>query len=221
VRVVLSNLIRCGYDMREINEALDHLAGDAFGYGITGFIERLTEVVPGQHIDFPVLERYYAVLPAGLYFVNRLIVTCEYAFWAAVNTPIISDEIRTRIFSGKKSYKAIVADDEFKLQVVTRFLEHYLLPKVEARKLRALDSMSDGATWDNYLELTCLHGVPYPIRLVKSLRNWLRYTSLDPGKQIEFERKLDDLDKSFLSAFRMVLPGGESLPAERQIEGTA
>jgi hypothetical protein len=196
----LDDLARVGVDHESAMRVVEELARGSRSSPL-GFIlrDRHRSIETGE---VETLE----LLPKGRFFVQRVCVTREYAFWAAMLAEGSSCMV-TGSFSMRETY-----DDEFKLRAVLRYAEEVLLPAVAERvpniRQMPLPSSSRAASGHAfYLGTYELAGRLYLWRLIESLTATVEYMDTSASERQRFReacrgisRKVADLEAQLSGA---------------------
>ena len=196
--VVTSDLIDLGVSENDIDNALRVLSGSRIGYSRSGFLEKNYSFSNGLCIRNVPMD-HYTVFPAGRYFVERLSITCEYAFWCIMNLEL-DESLADSILKGKWDYQEVTyRSDKLKLDVILKYLDKVLIIDYAEFK-KEIFAKKGSIWWRTAIQTFCLDGKPYPIRLIESIKNWVRYTDMNDSDQdvitIECNRLLDSFGRA-------------------------
>lgn len=175
--IVVSNFFhQMGVRRNDLLEAIDYL-GKREGLYELGYlwINRLSPTINNQ----TTLE----ILPAGKYFVKTFSVSREYAFWNILlveHDPLIYNER----FNFIKLY-----DDEFKLNIIQKFIEEKLLPETKSEinfvrnclKIKNLKC----STLYYFKQNFSVHGHLYLYRLITSVIHSIDTANLEENQKRE------------------------------------
>jgi hypothetical protein len=176
---VLNDLARVGLNHETVMRAVEELARGSRSSPL-GFILR------DRHRSNDIDEvETLELLPKGRFFVQRICVSREYAFWAAMLSEGSSCMV-TGAFYLRDTY-----DDRFKLGAVLRFVEEVLLPDVASRVagIRQMpvppgSCATSGHTF--YLSTYELAGRLYARRLIESLTATVEYMDASDSERQQF-----------------------------------
>ncbi len=144
------------------------------------------------------------LMPAGQYFFEHLSVSREYAFWMALMTDVSPMGKVANIFEIEHFDYVETTNDKFKLEVVYKFLERVVLPKLSSelsyynKKLY----LPDGWKKSNvryFLDEFGVGGKLYHHRLVYSILNSIGFADLADGEVKEFTDKYTKLLSTIVS----------------------
>lgn len=116
-----------------------------------------------------------SLLPAGKFMIEKLISSCEYIFWCALDT-----KTEFQLFKGRIEYEQ-THEDKFKLEVCTTYLRYVLLPQYRSemksliigRKKRIHER-----SYQKYINNFCLDKKTYLERACNSLREFIKDSKL-------------------------------------------
>jgi len=137
--------------------------------------------------------------PAGIYFVDSLAVTREYAFWNAI-TADLSVDVVGRGFDLNTTY-----DDKFKLEVVFSLIDKMLIPGLKSDLEQFVDRMEQPSSWEGskveyFKRKFTKEGRYYVDHLITSVKGTIDYSYLDKNDKGRFHRRYDTLKHTLKQA---------------------
>ncbi len=122
-------------------------------------------------------ESNISLTPAGIYFLEVLSISREYAFWTALNV-----DIEVELIQGTIPYDKTYEDD-FKLSIVFRFIKWHLLPLLakgieSVRDKRNAGNLNINDIYAEYKYKFWIWGKPYAIRLLESVLSTIPFAKI-------------------------------------------
>jgi hypothetical protein len=143
------------------------------------------------------------LLPAGEYFVEKLSVAREYAFWNALGADL-SIDLLGRSFTMSETY-----EDGFKLDVVLSLVEKVLLPDFQA-ELERVDKEAElppswhGSKLGYYKSCFTIRGHFYPLRLIQSVQETLPYAEIRAEERTAYRDRFEKMWQAFVELEQLV-----------------
>ncbi len=192
-----------------ISQAIDQLMRDDITWGgLSGFIE--------NHRSFQVFDEhdrisnkefyysYYGILPAAQYFIENLSVSCEYVFWSVMNVELTDEEINLITNAQdnpewRNDYIAFRDHPIVKIKLLRLFIHRILLPKYR----RFVEQYNDvhGENIKDSINEYCYNKLPYPLRLISSLINWLDFADIKDEERKSEREQLIRIEREYVELF--------------------
>ncbi len=124
----------------------------------------------------------FILMPAGKYFVEKLSISREYAFWNALDTDLSNESLAQLVKTKQISYLDTFSD-QFKLDLVHDFVKLILYPQLlkELQSLAANPTMlgtRDSIKIRRYWKLFGIKGHSYEVNLLNSVKETINHASI-------------------------------------------
>jgi hypothetical protein len=170
--IVIDEICRLGFTENEVNHAIEYLCNRETPFARTGMLESNFRSAFGEET-----RRHLILLPAGKFFVLKLMTTCEYAFWAIAQLQLESSVISSG-FGGAQSYKEVAYNDLLKATTVYTYLASVGLESYKRFYCKILDGPGE-SWWKFAVTEYCVDELPYAIRLIQNIITWLRNAKIE------------------------------------------
>jgi hypothetical protein len=191
---------------------LKQIADDLSVFGIrkssvANRLVRLTEnqdfeeetLIWGEASDNTKEKRFtsYMLMPAGKYFIEKLCVSREYAFWNVLDADL-SDEMLPQLIKSKSISYLDTFSDRFKLDFVYDYVRLALYPQL-LRELQSMEINSNSLSTTNrfrihrYWRLFSINGHLYEVLLLDSVMGTIDHSFLEYSQRKTYRDKYLDL----------------------------
>lgn len=146
------------------------------------------------------------LMPSGRYFLEKLSVSREFAFWNILLTEFTEEQFST-LFQGEALLYEQTLDDSFKLETIYRFAKNQLFTEVslevaEIQKNLKVPEYWRGTNLEYYKSAFVVRDNLYINALLTSVQTTIRHTDLPEDSKKEYNAKYQDLIQECTALFR-------------------
>jgi hypothetical protein len=153
----------------------------------------------GEQVEDINDETILELEPAGIYLVDSLAVTREYAFWNAITADLSVDVV------GKRFDLNTTYDDKFKLEVVSSFIDKVLIPGLKSDLEQFVDRLEPPSSWagskvEYFKRKFTKEGRYYVDHLIISVKGTIDYSNLNEDDKGRFRKRYNALQHTLEQA---------------------
>ncbi len=209
---ILAYLYNLKGEANQVGILLPHLINDLSNFGmardeIKGMVTRLakdqnysdstTIWLDAHSVLAPDETARVFLMPSGRYYLERLVVSREFAFWNILLTEL-SEEDLNRLFRRKQLNYAHTLDDEYKLELIHRFARDVLIPKAAKEIETYRQGLQIPADWRDsnlayFRSLLAVKGSLYVTRLLISTRASIEFAHISEQDKAKYDQKYNNL----------------------------
>jgi hypothetical protein len=138
-----------------------------------------------------------SLMPSGRYFLEKLSVSREYAFWNILLTEFSEEEFSDLFRHEPLSYEQTL-NDSFKLEIIYRFVQKKLLDNTSSEIAAILQNLRVPENWrgtnlEYYKSMFVVRDELYITTLLTSVQNSIPHANLPNESKLKYHEKYQDL----------------------------